>query len=617
MKKIFPIQSLTFPLLIILMASVFFGCSSQKTTSKRVVSKKQDNAVVVEHTVSAEEYLEEAKLVSVDDSIALMIKASNQFIHEQRLAKALWISQQALTLTKNPAELNQLLLIQAEVLMLSSYVERSDNTLNEIDVAQLPTAKERLKYYSLLGSAYTQKGLKLAAAEANLHAFSLTPQINYENTMSLWLELNQLSQWEIEQLVLSNPPYVKGWQQLLNFAHRFGHDSSNFQRYLVQWQREYSQHPANEIIAQLQSNHSPQTLSHSNIAILLPLSGNQKAAGESAQQGILSAFNNAENKTLHFIDSTQLDFTELNDTLENLAVDSIIGPLLKPNVDAFLNNIHIEIPTLLLNLPTQDSLLPHHMVLSMNPADEAIQAATTLSRKNFKHPIVLSQKDKVSKRIAQNFVSQWQKITQQTPEIIYMNNGATMQKELKDSLEVSLSQSRINNIDKRIRQKIKTEARNRRDLDMIYVVGSPKETRLIKPYIDVNISPFADTIPIFASSRSHSDNADSSDSRDLTGLEFTEMPWLLTSKQQNKSLKQLHNSIWPNRSNSLKRIFAMGYDSLALIDKFSMFKEQPYIRHYGQTGILKLSNDTILTRSLLWGSYQKDMVQEIAMDQKR
>jgi len=100
----------------------------------------------------------------------------------------------------------------------------------------------------------------------------------------------------------------------------------------------------------------------------------------------------------------------------------------------------------------------------------------------------------------------------------------------------------------------------------------------------------------------------------LTGLVFTEMPWLLPSKQQNSQLKQLNKSLWPEKSDGLQRIFAMGFDSLSLIEKQQAMQQHPYVRHYGQTGVLKLNADNILTRSLLWGSYQKDQVIEVAMD---
>lgn len=606
----------TFSLLILfLLTSTLFSCSTNKVSPKKTIPTESTVEIRQDKAVSAAEYLRQAKKAPTQQSINLLIAASARFIEENQLAKALWLADQTLPLTESDIQQKQLLLIKAQSLLLANNPELSLESLKKIEQVNLLSESFQLTYYQTLAEVQQQRGLNLAAVDARLRAFKLHPNITIIDVETLWLALNQLSQWEIEQLVSAQPPHIDGWQQLLNFAHRFGYDSTSFNRYLTQWQRQFPLHPANPLIPQLMNEQLTFAEHQQNIAIILPLSGRQKAAGESAQQGILSAYNNDQSKKLYFIDSNHLDMTTLSQTFITQEINYVIGPLLKENVDLYLAQPDLTLPTLLFNSPTKEALKDQHMVLSMNPADEAIQAATTLSQKNFHHPIIFSQKDNVSKRIAETFAKQWHKINGKTPETVYVNGGATMQNELKDSLGVSTSQTRINNIDKRIRQKIKTEARNRRDLDMIYVVGSPNETRLLKPYIDVNISPFAKKIPIFASSRSHSDNADKSDSRDLTGLQFTEMPWILPSKQQNQPLKQLTETIWPNKSDSLQRIFAMGYDSLSLIDKFNMFKQYPYIRHYGQTGILKLNNNTVLTRSLLWGRYQMDMVQEIAVEQ--
>lgn len=606
--------SLMFSLII---SVVLFSCSTNKVAVRKEKTTQNIIEVNTDNTITAQQYLSQAKNASSNESIALLISASQKLIEEHQLAKSLWLAEQTLPLVLNDLQKKHLLLIKAESLFLSENIELALTALQAIEGIESLSKIHQLKYYQLIALVQSNRGLNLAAANANLRVFSLKNTSSIDETKTQWLELNNLSQWEIDQLASMNPPNFLGWQQLLNFAHRFGYDVTSFRRYLTQWQRQFPQHPGNYLIPELLSDKLNLANVQQNIAVILPLTGSQKAAGESAQQGILSAYNNDESKKLHFIDSNNVDMATLNEQFSQLQINYVIGPLLKSKVDEYLAQQELMQPTLLFNTPIKETLQEQHIVLSMNPADEAIQAATTLSRKSYKHPIIFSQKDGVSKRIAETFSNQWHKITGNIPETIYVNGGAKMQSELKDSLDVSSSQSRINNIDKRIRQKIKTEARNRRDLDMIYVVGSPNETRLLKPYIDVNISPFARKIPIFASSRSHSDNADKSDSRDLTGLQFTEMPWLLSSKQQNQSLKKLNETIWPNRSDSLQRIFAMGYDSLSLIEKFQMFKQYPYIRHYGQTGILKLKDNTVLTRSLLWGNYQKDKVQEIAMEQQK
>ncbi len=615
MNTIYIKRFLPFLTITLLLLSVMFGCASPKVTT-RPTTTEQPSKVEQTISISGDYILSQAKKADTEQAIALLQQASEQYLVEQNYAKSLWLAQQLLTLVTEKEQRHQIQLIKAENLYLLDEIELSYQSLQQATSIIEDESQLGQKYFQLLAKVQYQRGLPLIAADATLRAFHFNPSPSAEEINHVWQRLNALSQWQVEQLVALAPPQIAGWQQLLNFAHRFGHQAASFNRYLTQWRRNFPEHPAKLIAKQLtavKTNEQPPT----NIAVILPLSGKHKNAGESAQQGLLAGYNPSSELHLKFIDSHQLDFSTLAQTLADNNIDHVIGPLLKPNVDAYIQQEALTLPTLLLNLPIQAQIKASQMVFSMDVKDEAIQAATTLSRQQYQHPIVLSQRDNVSQRIALTFVNQWQKITGSAPEIIFFDDRSKMQEQLEISLGIKQSQDRIDEIDQRIRQKLETEARNRRDIDMIYLVSTPNETRLLKPYIDVNISPFADAIPIFASSRSHSDNADSSDSRDLTGLQFTEMPWLLKSKQQNQALKQLVDSIWPNTNDNLKRIFAMGYDSLALINKFSALKQVPYIRHYGQTGIIKLTQQGILTRSLLWGSYQKDKVEEIAMDSQQ
>ena len=129
------------------------------------------------------------------------------------------------------------------------------------------------------------------------------------------------------------------------------------------------------------------------------------------------------------------------------------------------------------------------------------------------------------------------------------------------------SQERIKQLRARMRQNVKVEERNRRDINMIFLVGSPKDSRLLKPYIDVNISPFAEQIPVFASSRSHGAHVDASETRDLTGLVFTEIPWLLPSSQQNKTLKQTSNKTMAKKNGNPTKNICHGLRQLFTIRK--------------------------------------------------
>jgi len=603
----------------------------------------------------------------------LLIEASELYVQQQDFSKALWLANEINnTFQENHLNTYRLLLIKAESLFKLNYFDEAQKQLELAKDLVVYTSKNgnisplklTYNYYQILNQLSTAQEKTIIALVSQLNAFALNPEPSYDDIQSLWYNFERLTPWQLALLVNKKPPFIEGWAQLLNYSNKFGDNPKQFSRYLTLWQQNNPTHPAASIIKELEStnvfvnnpvvppesnvsnafqnnpdNDSKDSLENvlllnkksntgndftdkiENIAILLPLSGNQRKAGLAAQQGILAAYDNNTESSIFFIDTNQVEWENLPSQFTELNVDHIIGPLLIPNVEVFLSlseqHPSLQVPTLLLNLPSQHQLSVIQTALSMRPEDEAIQAAATLSQKNYRKPIVLSHDDRVSKRIAMAFKQQWQISTGKLVEIVYFNQGKEMQASLKENLDVDASQKRIKLLTGQLKNKIESEARNRRDIDMIYLIGSAAQTRLIKPYIDVNISPFADIIPVYASSRSHSsfnDKHSSSSTNDLQSLTFTQIPWLLTSQQQNKILRQLSDNIWPKRSDSLSRIFAMGFDSYHLLSKLSLMKKAPYIRHFGQTGVLILNKNNIITRSLIWGQYKNDKVIQIVMD---
>ncbi len=564
----------------------------------------------------------------------LLIEASELFLQEQNFSKALWLANE---ITKNPQEshLNtyRLLLVKAGSLLALNHHQQAYQQLqlaNELisytnNNNAISTLELTVDYYIVLSEVLEVQGKTVLSLAAQLNAFALNPHSSSEDTLSIWHKLEMLTQWQVAPLINNNPPFIEGWTQLLNYSHKYGGNAEQFSRYLHLWQQQNPTHPATSILEQLQPESLPENSLFDrkieNVAILLPLSGAQKGAGLAAQQGVLAAYKNNITSNIHFIDTNKVDWESITAHFSELNIDHIIGPLIKSNVEIFLKlsaqQEALQVPTLLLNLPSQHPLTNYQAAISMRPEDEAIQAAATLSQQSYNKPIILSHQDRVSKRIAIAFSHQWQSSTGNAVDIVYFSQGKQMQASLKESLDVNVSQTRIKQLSSRLNNSIKSEPRNRRDIDMIYLVGSAAQTRLIKPYIDVNISPFAEIVPVYASSRSHSnfnDKNNTSSTNDLQGLTFTQIPWLLDSKQQDKKLTKLSDKLWPKRTDSLSKIFAMGFDSYNLLGKVALMKKAPYIRHFGQTGVLKLNNDNILTRSLIWGQYKNDKVIQIAMD---
>ncbi len=673
-------KPLTLPTIILIFIA---GCSTQKVAVSPALTKtvtEVDEIAVDSVSLTAKQHLALAKTLNNEEAISELIIASKLFFQQGDYINALWLADKTLLLIDDTSpnhiqENIQLVLIKASTLQQLEYYSESILQLDQLKTyANNHGITLSATYYRLLSSALEKKQQPIASLNAQLFAFSLTEESlqNTQQINAIWNKLKALSQWQLSLIALDKAPKHEGWLTLTKIANKFGANAEQLHYHLKIWQNNFKLHPANIITEQLKTQVIPLT-DINNIAVILPLSGKQKSAGLAVQQGILAGFANDDTKQLHFFDSTTVNWYDLTNNFSALKINYVIGPLLKSNVDKYIQHTSIqaqlqsdyilkananlfdinnaqdssntqsttvnqsadylnaldsdaaiegylnpegnsnEIPTLLLNIPATALLTKQHTVLSMRPEDEAEQAATTLSRQDFKHPIVLSQKHVVSKRIAQAFAKQWQHITGNTIEVVYYGTGTQMQDNIKASLAVNESKLRINKLKNRLNQNIKTQTRNRRDIDMIYLVGTPEQTRLVKPYIEVNISPFANTIPVFASSRSHSTLNDYSSNNDLRGLTFTEIPWLLAD-EQNRQIATLSQQLWPKRNDSLSILFAMGYDSYNLISKLPLMQQAPYIQHWGQTGVLKLDENSILTRSFLWGTYQRNKVVSIAME---
>jgi hypothetical protein len=705
-------------IIIVLLVLLISSCSTNDSVSPLPID--ESNANIEELSLSSDELnaaqqLALTETLSGNDAVLAFIAASQKFLAQQDYLQALWLADKTLPLVDDtlPYYHHQrldLTLIKASSLQQLGRYTISHELLSEVkSYAQQHDILLTADYYQLLSTNLAHQNQLSQALTAKLYAFSTlsSSAFNQASINDIWQDFQGLSQWQLNLVAAEQAPYAGGWLKLTAIANKFGAKPEQLDYQLSMWQKLYKQHPASSIANQLITS-KVKAIAINKIAVILPLTGNQSAAGIAIQQGILAGFANNDAKTLHFIDSNTLNWYGLTTELAMLDIEYVIGPLLKSNVDKYiyhtsqqaqsqqelfnnnmslldlttdindpdssnfnnsnLNNINLDqslpeatlsnksaiavnqldtklgtdftntdnafsaidskaaiqsylqqdeqthlISTLLFNSPTTSSLPQSYSVLSMRPEDEAMQAASVLGAQNFKHPVILSQSNVLSKRIANAFAEQWRKTTGNTIAPVYYKNSAEMQTNIAAMLAVNKSKSRINQLNTKVSSAVISKPRNRRDVDMIYFVGSPQQARLIKPYIEVNTSEFARTIPIYASSRSHSYRAGSAISKDLKGLTFTQIPWLLKT-EQDASLAALHQQLWPTRSDGLLRLFAMGFDSFNLIEHIGLMRQAPYLQHWGQTGVFKLGASNTLTRSLLWGTYINNGIETVAFE---
>jgi outer membrane PBP1 activator LpoA protein len=183
-----------------------------------------------------------------------------------------------------------------------------------------------------------------------------------------------------------------------------------------------------------------------------------------------------------------------------------------------------------------------------------------------------------------------------------------------DRLDVAQSNRRITQIERLADVEVNGVERNRRDIDVSVLFANPEQTELLNPIIEASLSPFAKkSLSVFASSRSYSLDLNSNNMRDLRNLTFTDMPWMLPAHNWQK-LAQQTQQLWPQRQDTLLRLFAMGFDAYNLLPNLSRLKAVGYVSSQGLTGDISINNQGIIHRVLPWAQITQNRVQVIAMD---
>ena len=74
---------------------------------------------------------------------------------------------------------------------------------------------------------------------------------------------------------------------------------------------------------------------------------------------------------------------------------------------------------------------------------------------------------------------------------------------------------------------LEADFRSRRDIDAIYMISAAKDLVLLKPFLDVNFSVFADPVALYTTSRSRLSGNSTQSAQELNNLMISDIPWLM------------------------------------------------------------------------------------------
>lgn len=472
----------------------------------------------------------------------------------------------------------------------------------------------------LTASIYASQNFPKRAAPYFFRASETANKNNIEIPslqQALWDNLTKLSSYALERFNRGSV-IQQGWTNLALYHQVYANSGVELDQAINNWRRRYPGHPAVAILPEQDealANLAPVNIER--LAVLLPQSGANERLGDALKAGILAGLDKQTINDTVFIDEN-LSTQALNEQLSQFNPDFVIGPLLKANIDKLAQaKTLIDTPTLHLNTFDGERLSLQHYFFALNPEHEVQQALEHFLAKGYQKPMLLAPNNANGQRLVDYFNIQWQRYSETKPQIGFYNDNKDMPNTITSLLEVDKSKQRIKMVKSLFKQEVESETRSRSDIDAIYILGDAIETRLIKPYLDVNVSTFAERIPLYASSKSHSKQIDRTDKGDLEGLYFTELPWMLNSTVKQHNLRNQYNTLWPENADISQRLFAMAYDAVSVLSDIRQLSIMPGNKFTGLSGKLSVNTSGHIERTLDWAQYTNRRIKAVQLETKQ
>ena len=575
--------------------------------------------------------------------VAFIATTENTSLYEQ--AETLFVGAQSVEV---PSEI----LLQAAILFAKSGDKsRTGESLALIDPDELKNVD--FINYTLLGielnlqsASPAEALLKLQATrfialkssfkrQDVLHALSLESDINaklgnIESSINASIRLAQLLNKKSDVLNVHN----KIWRQLsaqpynllqrcfnqaepilgqwCNLAADMRLLQSNYPDQLIQfsnWKTANLSHPAARTPPTGLKQNRKNT-SSSQVALLLPLQDDYRIPSQTFLDGFMAAYyqlfeqSNTEPPNIRLHDTSNQTIQQAYENAIAEGAEMVIGGLRESEAQSLMQLPIMPVPTISLNrLDRVDTQQPVNLVQFGNsPADEMTQIADLAWRKGHRNAIVIAPDNNWGVQATRSFDTYWrQKGGQLLGQVSYPMTIKDFTQFLKPSLQIDLSEDRGVDLKRFVNSRLIYTPRRRQDIDFIVALGYPLNARQIKPALEFL---YAADLPVYSISKIYNGVEQAGLDRDLSGIQFTAMPWTLPGQlaKELRSDETMHTAY--------RQLYALGYDTFLVhrnLDKLSSVTQSPL---FGAMGVLSLSQG-VIKRTGRWGEFNQGKVAEV------
>lgn len=448
----------------------------------------------------------------------------------------------------------------------------------------------------------------------------------------------------------ASDPLAQGWLSLAALATATGQQGMGWSRGVGRWKDLHPAHPANGLLAALRLPEGDALNYPRQIALLLPLSGQNAAAGQAVQNGFLGSyyaaiagfdaatvdttfsggpgeapFSNSPNDRLpeEPLDATRgraqlsqqtdanappsIRIYDVNASGSRQAYDLavaegaefVVGPLLRPGVIALANEAKLPVPVLSLNyLPDDTPAPPSFYQFALAPEDEAASAAERAAAEGYRRAVALVPNNDWGRRVLSSFATEFERSGGTLLDYrSYLPEAQDFSMEIESLMGLSRSVQRYQRLRANIGGPLQFDPRRRQDAEFVFLAADAGAGRLIKAQLKFH---YAGDLPVYSTSFIYA--MDGRSDSDLNGIMFADTPWVVSPQPWISELPALYNKNWPSEKR-LGRLHAMGYDAYQLVAGLFSARSGPMPELNGATGKLYLDDDGRIHRRLAWAKF--------------
>jgi len=352
----------------------------------------------------------------------------------------------------------------------------------------------------------------------------------------------------------------------------------------------------------------------SNIAALLPLSGDHGQAGQAVRDGLLAAWYAlpAPRPELRFHDIGS-DNTQVRDSFQQ-AVDQgaefIVGPLTREQVAVIAALRDIATPTLALNA-SPDGFAPPSLLYQFGllPEHDADTAARHALSGGLYRVAILVPDGSWGQRVAAAFKARFDAESRQIdstdaqsgiPDVVatvrYDEQARDHSTTLRSLFLLQDSDTRRRRLQGHLNVALAHETRRRQDVDAVFLAATPAQARLLQPQIRFHQGS---GLPLLATSQIFDGDTHNRDT-DLRDIIFFTRPTALAEPSidiRHGRFRQLVGEP-PVVSQPHESLFYLGVDALRLIPRLPQMRIDDEMQLDGATGKLTLTPQGVVRRSM-------------------